>query len=143
MNRGRATSGRFLRDARPPPSDARILPLINIVFLLLIFFMLAGRFAFHDPFRITPPRSGSERAAAGRDLLVLVAADGRLGLNGEVMEPAALKSALARRLSRDGAREVHIMADSRGEARQVVAVMQLLRESGAEKLHLLTLSGHR
>ena len=78
MNRGRATSGRYLRDARPPPSDARILPLINIVFLLLIFFMLAGRFAFHDPFRITPPRSGSERAAAGRDLLVPVAADGRL-----------------------------------------------------------------
>ena len=126
---------------RPRKDDERILPLINVVFLLLIFFMLAGRFSFQDPFRITAPRSESPGAAHGHELLVLVAADGRLGLNGDVMEPATLKSELARSLSGNRGANVHVMADSRTEARHVVAVMELLQESGVEKLRLLTLSG--
>ena len=41
----------FTGKSRPRPGeDERILPLINVVFLLLIFFMLAGRLAVSDPF---------------------------------------------------------------------------------------------
>ncbi len=137
----RTAWNRYSGNARPRKSAEPVLPLINIVFLLLIFFMLAGRFTFHDPFPIMPPHSGSQEAATGHELLVVVAADGRLGLNGDVLEPAALKSELSRRLARDGEANVHVMADSRAEARHVVGVMELLQESGAAKLRLLTLPG--
>jgi len=123
---------------RPRNDEERILPLINVVFLLLIFFMLAGRLAASDPFEIAPPRSASEGPAASQDLLVLVGADGRLALDGEVLDEAALEAAVAERLGENTDTRVRLKADGRAEATDVVAVMELLRGAGVERLKLLT-----
>ena len=50
---------------RPRNDEERILPLVNVVLLLLIFFMLAGRLAASDPFEIAPPRSASPKPVRG------------------------------------------------------------------------------
>lgn len=118
--------------------EERILPLINVVFLLLIFFMLAGRIAASDPFEVAPPRSTSEGAVEQRDMLVLIDAEGRLALDGEIMTEAALKEAVAERISGNRQARVRLKADGRAEAAGVVAVMQTLRETGVERLKLLT-----
>jgi biopolymer transport protein ExbD len=128
---------------RPRNDEERILPLINVVFLLLIFFMLAGRLAVSDPFEIAPPRSASEAPAETQDLLVLVGDDGRLALDGEVMEQAKLKAAVAERLSDNEDARVRLKADGRAAATDVVAVMELLREAGVERLKLLTVPERR
>lgn len=123
---------------RPRNEDERILPLINIVFLLLIFFMLAGRFSATDPFRITPPQSVSEGPAATQDLVVQMAADGRLAVNGGLLDETALKAQVAQRLAGAEGLQVRLKADGGASALQVVAVMELLREAGVERLQLLT-----
>ncbi len=123
---------------RPRNDEERILPLINVVFLLLIFFMLAGRIAATDPFEITPPSSASEAPAGPRDILVVMSGDGRLALDGETLRREALQAAVAERLAvRDPVR-VRLKADSQAEAAEVVAVMEILREAGVERLKLLT-----
>ncbi|WP_299392680.1 biopolymer transporter ExbD [Pelagibius sp.] len=123
---------------RPRNDDERILPLINIVFLLLIFFMLGGRFSATDPFQITPPRSVSEGPAATQDLVVQMAADGRLAVNGTLLDRSALEAQVARRLAGAEGVQVRLKADGGASALQVVAVMELLREAGVERLQLLT-----
>lgn len=123
---------------RPRNDEERILPLINVVFLLLIFFMLAGRLAASDPFEIAPPKSQSEGPAERQELLVLVGADGRLALGNEVMEAEALKAAVADRMQSAEGVAVRLKADSNAAAIEVVAVMELLRDAGVEKLKLLT-----
>ena len=132
-----------MRFARPRPrnDDERILPLINVVFLLLIFFMLAGRFSAADPFQIDPPRSASDGVATERDILVLVGADGRLALDGEIIEEAALGAAVANRLSPDKKVQLWLKADGGAETTRVVEVMELLRAAGAQRLRLLTVTG--
>ncbi|MDZ7752785.1 MAG: biopolymer transporter ExbD [Gammaproteobacteria bacterium] len=123
---------------RPRNDEERILPLINVVFLLLIFFMVAGRLAASDPFHIEPPRSASGAAAEVRDMLVLVGADGRLALDGAVVDEATLEGAVAERLVHETTAEVRLKADGGAEAVRVVEVMELLREAGVERLKLLT-----
>ena len=123
---------------RPRNDEERVLPLINVVFLLLIFFMLAGKLSASDPFQVEPPRSLSEGPPTPQDSLVLVGADGRLALDGEIMEGPALKAALAARLAGEAEVRVRLKADGRAEATRVVAVMELLREAGVERLKLLT-----
>ncbi|MEX2409064.1 MAG: biopolymer transporter ExbD, partial [Rhodovibrionaceae bacterium] len=118
--------------------EERILPLINVVFLLLIFFMLAGRLAATDPFQVAPPSSGSEGRVAERELLILLAPDGRLALDGEVMEREALRAAVAIRMTAESAPRVQLKADNQVAADAVLSVMELLRESGVERLTLLT-----
>ena len=58
--------------SRPKTSEEGVLPLINVVFLLLIFFMLAGRLASVDPFRTEPPLSASEGLTQKHEMVVYV-----------------------------------------------------------------------
>lgn len=131
---------RFAR-LRAKNDDDRILPLINVVFLLLIFFMLAGRIAAVDPFNIAPPNSASEGKVESHDLVVLLGADGRLALNGEEMDEATLVRRIEAVLRDGNAGPLRLKADGTVEATTVVAVMELLRDAGASSLHLLTVPG--
>lgn len=124
---------------RPRNEDDKILPLINVVFLLLIFFMLAGKLAATDPFRIDPPTSARAGQVVIEDLLVQVGADGRLALNGEEMAEAALAAAVSERVGEGTPGTVRLKADGTVEATRVVAIMELLRGAGIESLQLLTL----
>lgn len=128
---------------RPRNDEERILPLINVVFLLLIFFMLAGRIAATDPFEITPPSSTSEAPAGPKDILVVMGADGRLALDGETLRRGALQASVAERLAEHDPVRVRFKADSGAEAADVVAVMEILREAGVERLKLLTVPAPR
>jgi len=128
--------------------DDRILPLINVVFLLLIFFMIAGRLSATDPFTIDPPISASSGEPGERSLLVLVGADGRVALNGQEVAPEALERAVADRLKGGGEADpatpapaplVWLKADERAEAVAVVGVLETLRSAGVERLKLLTI----
>ena len=123
---------------RPRDDEERVLPLINVVFLRLIFFMLAGQLAASDPFRIEPPQSASEGPAVARELRVLVGPEGELALDGEAMAPEGLRRALAERLEAESSLDIRLKADARVEATRVVEVMEWLREAGAQRVQLLT-----
>ena len=43
--------------------DERLLPLINVVFLLLVYFMLAGALSSPAAFRVDPPKSSEAGSA--------------------------------------------------------------------------------
>ncbi|RZU98701.1 ExbD/TolR family protein [Spiribacter vilamensis] len=120
--------------------DERILPLINIVFLLLIFFMVAGQLAASDRFAIEPPSSGSETEPAGR-ITVLVGTDQRLAVGGESVAMGALSDTVLTMLDAGSNRQVRVKADGRVPALRVVAIMEQLRDAGAEGIDLLTVTG--
>lgn len=133
---------RFRRPMRKTDSEERILPLINVVFLLLIFFMLAGRLTAAEPFDVAPPHSaaaGAPEAAVAdrpREAVILLAADGRLALDGAPLDVAALQAALGDRLAATPDLPVHLKADGDAEAAAVVALMERLRDAGVGRLQL-------
>lgn len=132
----------FRRPTRRPDSEERVLPLINVVFLLLIFFMLAGRLSEAELFEVTPPESaGAGEAAAPEEAEgteLLLAADGRLALNGEALDPGGLKATLVERGVARAGGPVTLKADAEAEALAVVAVMETLRAAGLSNVQLIT-----
>ncbi|WP_193367135.1 ExbD/TolR family protein [Pelagibius marinus] len=140
---------RFRRPTRKADSEERVLPLINVVFLLLIFFMLAGRLSEAEVFKVTPPVSagagGAGPAGGGGAQRVRLprAAHGRLALNGEAVDPAALKSELAARYGSTARLPVTLKADAAAEALDVIAVMERLRAAGVGELELLAQAPER
>ncbi|GAB4357553.1 MAG: hypothetical protein Kow00114_09150 [Kiloniellaceae bacterium] len=138
---------RFRRSTRKAGSEERILPLINVVFLLLIFFMLAGRLTAAAPFDVAPPHSAAagapQKAEDGRprEAVILLAADGRLALDGTPLDAAALQAALAERLAARPDLPVHLKADGDAEAAAVVALMERLRDAGVARLQLFAQPG--
>ena len=130
---------RLTRARASEDTDARILPLINIVFLLLIFFMVAGRLSTSDPFDVTPPETGNADAARMQGAEILLGRAGELALDGQMLERAALMADLESRLRDNPDTSLRLRADNRGEARALVALMQELRTLGARDVTLITL----
>ena len=124
---------------RPESHDERILPLINVVFLLLLFFMLAGKLAVTDPVEVTPPRSASEGTIDTREWVIAVGANGDLAFDGERIDRASLEETVAERLIGGTDLQVWLKADSETDSVRVIAIMESLREAGVERLKLLTI----
>jgi len=124
-------------DRRPDQSEERILPLINVVFLLLIFFMLAGSLSVTEPFEVQPPDSRSEGAHDPDGLTILMSTDGRLALDGETLAAAELFERIETRLAEQPQTPVTLKADGEALANRLVRFTQELYEAGVEKLELL------
>ncbi len=126
-----------MRLRRPNKKEApeTMLPLINIVFMLLIFFMLLANFNASAPFSVTPP-DAADSAPTQQGLTIFVAADGRLAVDGEEVSPTALVPRLRERLSADPPPVVWLRADRDVDADRVIAVMERLRIAGVVTLRL-------
>ncbi|HRV61667.1 ExbD/TolR family protein [Albidovulum sp.] len=73
-------------DFSDPPrrrDSQALLPMINVVFLLVIFFLLAGRMQPADPLTITPPEVAAGVPGQGQFTL-MVGASGQLAFDGIV-----------------------------------------------------------
>lgn len=68
-----------------PNSDDGLIPLINIVFLLLIFFMIAGQMRPPEQQEITPPVSTSQQKVDIPQWLVEMNDQRQLRINGELV----------------------------------------------------------
>lgn len=66
-----------------------LLPMINVVFLLLIFFLISAKLAPPEPFAVTLPEAAAAEGGVGPGLVLHLGADGGLGY-GEARDDAAL-----------------------------------------------------
>jgi len=129
---------RFQRPREPVKGDDAMLPLINIVFLLLIFFMIAGQLSSSDPFEVVPPESASDALPRAEAPLLLLGMDGSLALEGRLLEQSDLGPRLQDLREEGRLERLRLRADARIDTQEVVAVMELLRSHGVERLHLIT-----
>jgi biopolymer transport protein ExbD len=113
------------------------IPLINVVFLLLIFFMLAGRLSQPEPFGVTPPQSASQQQPGEQDTVVYVGADGTLALGREKLPLSELPGALAAARG-ESDQPVRLKADAEAEANRVIRVMETLKKAGITQVVVLT-----
>ena len=88
---------------QPRPQHETIVALIDVVFFLLVFFMLVGRMDATAPFQVVPPMalSGSDLPAGGN--MVFVGREGELAFNGMAREQDELLTDIARALQADPA----------------------------------------
>lgn len=122
-------------------SDDGILPLINVVFLLLIFFMLAGRLSATDPLPVEPPQSASPDPWRDAPVVIYLSADGRLAVDETPVDRERLAEVVRERRAAEGAASpVQLKADAVAEARSVIDLMSTLRGAGVESLRLVTIA---
>lgn len=119
--------------------DDAVMPLINIVFLLLIFFMIAGKLSSADPFEVSPPSSTSGINEDMGSLTLLIGKNGETALDGIVIPETELPMVLAERLQQTPDALLRIKADGGVPAADVIHIMEIIRDAGAGEINLLTL----
>ncbi|SEA73935.1 biopolymer transporter ExbD [Rubrimonas cliftonensis] len=124
------------RERRRRAGEERLLPLVNVVFLLLLVFLIAGRIAPPQPFAVTPPPTAQDGAREAGPALVAMAADGRLAFEGGEIARADLMAALAARLAETPALEVSLMVDEAADGAALARLAAEMQALGARTLRL-------
>lgn len=113
--------------------------LVDVVFLLLIFFMISTTFVEAPGLGIQLPRAGSRRAPEPqKEVTVALSRDGAALLAGRRLDDAALEMLLRQKLAENPKTIFVLQADQAARHGRVVEVMDLARRLGYGSLAIAT-----
>lgn len=110
-------------------------PLIDIVFLLLIFFSVTTTFLEQSGMDLELPESSTAQATDSAPVLVEIASDGTIRLQGEAVTAEDLERRVSE-LSEDDRRRITVRADRALELGRAIAIIDALRRGGVEGITL-------
>ncbi len=116
-----------------------IAPLIDVVFLLLIFFMLSSHFIISQPgIKVILPYSSTARLHPEENIIISIAKDNTLYLNGKLVTLENLLGQLSARIKETKKKTVIIKADEKIDLGLAVKVMDIAKQANAESLVIST-----
>ncbi|MCP8686862.1 ExbD/TolR family protein [Marinobacterium sedimentorum] len=122
--------------------SVNLTPLIDVVFLLLIFFMVSTTFTRETHLQVDLPEASGEPGEASEQLLeVLIDAQGRYSINGQPLvnsKPDTLRQALRQSAGEERDRPLLITADGTTPHQAVVTVMDVAGQLGFVQLSITT-----
>lgn len=114
-------------------------PLIDIVFLLLIFFMLTSHFVRDDVLNIQLPETESGKPLdEKKSIEVVINAEGQWLYQEQVVEAGALLEVLQQDLAERKDRRVRIRGDRASDLGGTVSVLDIARRAGATGVDIVT-----
>ncbi len=116
-----------------------IAPLIDIVFLLLVFFMLTSTFMVPEAIELELPESSSATVTEVTPIIVALNASGQLALNGETLQLERLRAAIEPLIKEDTDVAITLKSDAHTEVQQLLKVMDEIRAAGGENVALATM----
>ena len=115
-----------------------LLPLVNVVFLLLIFSMVAGAFSSPELFVIKPTVAENDTQADPQILTILVNQQGELAINQDIIAEESLPAIVNSYLDNNANSKVQLKPDAGTEALRIVELLERLADSDLDAVHIMT-----
>ena len=113
--------------------------LIDVVFLLLIFFMLTTTFVnLENRVEVNLPSGDFAAAEPSENIIVSVTENNIIYFNGKLIDPLKLTENVAVELKKAPEKIVVLEADKNVLHGKVIRIMDLLKKGGAEKIAIAT-----
>ncbi|MCK5580154.1 MAG: biopolymer transporter ExbD [Candidatus Omnitrophica bacterium] len=119
-------------------TDFNIAPLIDIVFLLLIFFMLSSHFVTQPGIKITLPTASTAKFHPEEEIIVSISNDNSLYLNEKMVSLESLPDKLRVKIREAKQKTVIIRADEKIDLGLAVKVLDIAKKAEAEGLLIST-----
>ena len=125
--------------------EIQLIPLVDVVLLLLIFFMVSSTFSFEGRVKLQLPQAEAvtERPTATDPIVVTVTAQGAYRVNELTLinnNPETLRSALLKAAGTTRKVPVTIRADARATHQSVVTAMDVAAKQGFTQVNIATVS---
>ena len=113
-----------------------LVPMVNVIFLLLIFFVLTSPLTFQPGIKVRLPKAVTSDIIKEENLVITITGENVLYLNNALVTIKELKS----KLSQPEAQKfsVLIKADRRASVGRIVDVWDLCRVLGIERINIAT-----
>lgn len=133
-----------LKFTRPKSEAVRLelAPLIDVIFQLLIFFMISSSFMYPSLSINLPKIETPEPSDQHQELVLSVAKGGSYFLNGEPTQKESLPGALKQALGSNDRKSLFFHADNSIPYQQAVEVMNLANAAGAQQFNFIYEDAH-
>lgn len=135
MIRDTSTQVEFIRPKKASLS-LDMTPMIDIVFQLLIFFMLSSSF-LNPSLKLTLPKAVQGEDREPEQIIVSADKTGNIYLNTQKVLKEQLKAQLENRFAKDSKKAVHLRGDAEMPYKFFVEVMDIARQAGAQQINIV------
>jgi biopolymer transport protein ExbD len=117
-------------------SRVDLIPFINMIFLVVVFFFLLFVFAVDAPLNVRLPKAVTSDMANDKSVTIVVTSENIVYVNGRVTTLQELRGLLSR--AKDRASSVLIKADRRVSVGRIVDIWNLGRDLGIKRINVAT-----
>jgi biopolymer transport protein ExbD len=128
---------RSIRDSiqtQTQSAEVNLSPLIDVVFLLLIFFVVTTVFVEETGVDVEKPKAMSARELDRRSIMLALTDEGRIVFDGREVTLNSVRGIVARQLRAQAGRPVIILADRGSRSGRLVEVIDECKLAGAEQV---------
>ena len=128
-----------MKIARKSTRKARveIIPLIDVTFLLLVFFIYAMlSMTVHRGLPVSLPQATAARVVKDKHIAITVMPDDRLFLDKQAVDLVHLQASLEARFHKNPKMPVLIFGDAKANYQRIMDVLSAIRKSGYTKVSL-------
>ena len=122
-------------------SVPNLTPLIDVVFLLLIFFMVSTSFSRETRLLVSLPEADGEVVSSAEAIEVLVTREGNYAINGRQLissDARSLMRGLELESGGDSSRSLVLVADAQAVHQSVVTAMEAIGQAGFASMSIAT-----
>ncbi|MGO2132847.1 MAG: ExbD/TolR family protein [Halomonas sp.] len=123
---------RRLASAAEESSEVNLTPMLDVVFIMLIFFIVTTSFIKESGVEIERPESSAATPRADVQVLVAITPEGAVWVDGEPVDIHRVGNLVSGIISDDGS--AVIQADRNATTGVLIEVMDRLREAGVEQV---------
>lgn len=124
------------RRAKRQSLELNIAPLIDMVFILLIFFLVTTSFVRETGVEVQRPSAATASSQEQATIMIAVTADDRIYMDRQPVDVRALRVHVERALAQNPQGSVVVVADRGSRTGTAIQVMDACRLAGAEAVAL-------
>lgn len=114
-------------------SEINVVPLVDIILVVLIIFMVTAPMIMNSSLNVNLPKAGAGDATAPSKLNILIASDGRLSLDGKVVDELQIRETAEAEVQKNPEVQAIISADREVPHGRVVAILDTVKLAGVKK----------
>ena len=120
----------LINQAVEETEEPNITPMLDVVFILLIFFIVTANFIKEPGLEINRPDSETSEITENAAILIAIGAAGEIYMDGRRIDVRQVRANVIRLIAENPQGSVVIQADVKSTAEKIVAVMDEVREAG-------------
>ena len=125
---------------RRNPASIDISPMMDMVFILLIFFIVTSTFTKETGVEVTKPQAQSASEVQKENIMIAITREGTVHGNERQIDLGGLQDLLKQMLGQNPDREIVLIADKNSNTGLMVQVIDAANLAGGKKVSIAALS---
>ena len=129
-------SGLMIKKAQEDAGEIDLTPMLDVVFILLIFFIVTSVFVTEAGIEVIKPEASTVEDTSGDLILIAIGPSGDIWIDGDQIDPRFIRSRFELRLADAPNSAIVIQADQNADNEQVMLILEAARDANIEDVSI-------